>query len=400
MNTLAIIGGGASGLCAAIEAKLENPGIKITVFEKMQKPAKKILATGNGRCNFANRNLSPSHFHGDSYFLKKILTSPFADTENFFRSLGVLSYFEDGRIYPRSQQASTIKDALLSKIENENIEIITESPVEKICKANNRFVINGKVFDAVIVAGGGKASPVHGSDGSCYNLLENFGHKRTPVYPALCGLITNEKNLNLLKGVRAECAVSLYSSRTLLGTETGEVQFADKSVSGIPVMNLSHLCDDKKDLTLNLDLCPEISENELIEHFKQAIDNSPGTQLETILNGIVNLKLGFAIMNKAGIKPQTRANDTTNHQLHACIKILKGFEVKIKSTKGFENAQITKGGIKTNDFYPENMMSKLCDGLFACGEVLDVHGDCGGYNLHLAWTTGRIAGSGVGKYLK
>ncbi len=400
MKKLAIIGGGASGLCAAIEARLENPHITITVFEKMQKPAKKILATGNGRCNFANCDLSPVHFYGESSFLKKILTSPFADTENFFRSLGVLSYIEDGRIYPRSQQASTIKEALLSKLENENIVIITNTHIREIKKVSERFIINDSAYDAVIVAGGGKASTVHGSDGSCYNILKSFGHKCTPLYPALSGLITDEKGLNLLKGVRAECEASLYSDNKLLGSENGEIQFTDKAVSGIPVMNLSRLCEDKKKLRLILDLCPEISEAELAEHIKQSVKNAPEVQMETILNGIVNLKLGYAIMNRAGLKPQTKSKNINHNQLKICIELLKAFEIKIKSAKGFENAQVTKGGIKTDTFSPENLMSELCKGLFACGEVLDIHGDCGGYNLHLAWTTGRISGSGAGKFLK
>lgn len=398
-KSLAIIGGGASGLAAATQARLENPDIKITVFEKMPKAAKKILATGNGRCNFTNENLSPIHFYGNPAFLRKVLTSQFADSENFFRYLGVLPYKEDGRIYPRSQQASTIRDALVKFAETNSIEIKTESPVYDIKKDKSGFKIASEIYDAVIVSGGSKAMSVHGSDGSCYSILTSFGHSSTPLYPALCGLVIDE-NLNLLKGVRAECNAGLYRKNELLGEEEGEIQFTEKALSGIPIMNLSHLCKNNKNLTVKLDLCPEISYNELLEHLRLTLEREQDIEFEKVLNGIVNLKLGYAVMNKSFIKPQTLSKNITSQQLNTAVSVLKSFEIKIKGTRGFDNAQITCGGIKTEEFNPETMMSEKQSGLFACGEILDIHGDCGGYNLHLAWTSGRIAGYSAANYLK
>ncbi len=400
MKKLAIIGAGASGLCAAIEANKTNPDMQITIFERMQKSGKKILATGNGRCNFTNNDLSLKHFYGEKKFLEKILNSNCSDIKDFFKNLGVLSYEEEGRIYPRSQQASTIKDALLKYVENKNIIIRTDCHIDNITKSKNGFVVNGEYFDSVILCGGGKASPVHGSDGSCYKPAESLGHSITPLYPALCGLIISDRDLNLLKGVRAECNTNLYSGTNLLGSEAGEIQFTDKAISGIPVMNLSHLCENRKNLKINLDLCPEIEEKELFNHIKQGINNSSNTEFETALNGIVNLKLGYAVMNRSGIKPQTQYNALKDFQIKEAVKQLKNFEINIKSAKGFDSAQVTKGGINTNEVSSETMMSKKADGLFLCGELLDIHGDCGGYNLHLAFTTGRIAGHNAGKYLK
>lgn len=396
---LAVIGGGASGICAATEAKYSDASINVTVFERLPKTAKKILATGNGRCNFTNENLSPSHFYGDTMFLRRILTSSYADTENYFRSLGVLSYREDGRIYPRSQQAASIREALTDKMNEYGITVKTDSPVNKIERTKTGFTVNGEYFDAVIVAGGGKASPVHGSDGSCYQLLEALGHTKTPLYPALCGLTTGDKNLNLLKGVRAECKASLFSDALLLGEESGEVQFTDKAVSGIPVMNLSHLCKAGKSLHLVLDLCEDFSKTELTEHIKFIKNEAPNKELEAVLSGIVNSKLGFAVMNKANIKPKTKIREITSKDVSLICDILKAFNVGVTGTKGFDNAQITCGGIKTEEVSPETMMSKITDGLFICGEILDIHGDCGGYNLHLAFTTGRIAGNAAAEYL-
>ncbi len=396
---LAIIGGGASGLCAAIEAKYFDNSIDVTIFEKMPKAGKKILATGNGRCNFTNENLAPSHFYGDTLFLRRILTSSFADTENFFRTLGVLSYREDGRIYPRSQQATTIQQTLVDAVETAKVKTRLETPVTSLKKSGSGFVVNGEYFDGVIVAGGGKASPVHGSDGSAYSLLENIGHTKTDLYPALCGLTYKDKKLNILKGVRAECKVTLFSDGSLLGEESGEIQFTEKAISGIPIMNLSHLVKKEKQLTLNLDLCNELSYNELYEHIVNAKVNSPEKELENVLSGIINTKLGFAVISTADIMPHTQIKNITRNNIKRLCDILKGFEIEITGTRDFNNAQITCGGIKTEEVNPETMMSKIADGLFICGEILDIHGDCGGYNLHLAWTTGRIAGYSVAQYL-
>ena len=400
VKKLAIIGAGAAGLCAAAEAHKANPDVQITIFEGMQKCAKKILATGNGRCNFTNTDLSPKHFYGNANFLESILNSDFADTKAFFENAGVLSYMEDGRLYPRSQQASTIKDALLKLAQSPNTNIKTECHIDSVKSTKNGFTVNGEAFDAVILCGGGKAAAVHGSDGSCYKIAKELNHTITKLYPALCGLIINDKDLNLLKGVRAECNAQLYCGNTYLGSECGEIQFTDKAISGIPVMNLSHLCEDKRDLKIKLDLCTELTEDDLFKHIKNGVSSSPETELEQMLNGIVNLKLGFAVMNRSGIKPQTKCSGITDFYIKQLVKQLKGFEVSIKAAKGFDNAQVTRGGVSTKEIDKTTMMSDRHNGLFLCGELLDIHGDCGGYNLHLAFTTGRLAGNSAGLYLK
>ncbi len=361
---------------------------------------KKILATGNGRCNFTNENLSPVHFHGDTLFLRRILTSSYADSENYFRTLGLLSYNEDGRIYPRSQQAASLRDLLEEKLNDLSVNIRTECPVTELKKTKAGFIINGEYFDAVIVSGGGKASPVQGSDGSCYALLKNMGHKTTDLYPALCGLTTKDKTLNSLKGVRAEGKASLYTNNTLLGEESGEIQFTDKGISGIPIMNLSHLCKANKNLRLVIDLCDEISFTELREHINLIKSDSPDRECEMVLSGLVNSKLGFSVINKSGIKAHTKINDLNNVQINTLCETLKNFTFDINGTRGFDVAQVTCGGIKTDEIDPCNMMSKIVSGLFLCGEILDIHGDCGGYNLHLSWTTGRIAGNSAAEFIK
>ncbi len=391
----AIIGGGASGLIAAIEIKSENPKLNVTVFEKLPKTGKKILATGNGRCNFTNENLSPSHFYGNSDFLKSILTSVYADTENYFRSLGVLAYREDGRIYPRSQQASAVRDALINNAVSLGVKLITDSKIEEIKETSKGFEVNNQFFDCVLITTGGKASAVHGSDGAGYKFAENFGHKITPLYPALCGLVPKEK-LSILKGVRAECKASLYSDNALLGEESGEIQFTDKGISGIPIMNLSHLCKGNKNLKLSLNLCEDICEAELREHINMS---EKALEIEDVLSGIINSKLGFKVMEYAGIYPHTKLSAVSKRQTDYLIESLYNLEIPIKGTRDFESAQITCGGVDTNSINPKTMMSEIKNGLFFAGEILDIHGDCGGYNLHLAFTTGRIAAKGIINYL-
>ncbi len=397
---LAVIGGGASGLAAAIEAKTEYPQADVTIFERLPKLCKKILVTGNGRCNFTNEDLSPKHFYGNNNFLRNILTSVYADSENFFRSLGVLSYHEDGRIYPRAQQSAVIREALVNKAISLGIKSKTDTGVAHINKSSDVFLVNGEKFDAVIIATGGKSASVHGSDGSGFTLLEELGHSISPLYPALCGLTTDGGMLNLLKGVRAEAKASLYSGNTLLGEESGEVQFTDKAVSGIPVMNLSHLCKDKHNLSLQLDLCEEYSTTELREHFNETTRVNEMCEVEQALSGVVNTKLGYAVLNKAKIKQHSLLNKLSSRDIDNIISVLKCFKIAITGTKGFESAQITCGGVNTDDTNSKTLMSNICHGLFICGEALDIHGDCGGYNLHLAWTTGRIAGSSAAHYLR
>lgn len=399
-NRLAIIGGGASGFAAAIEAKYASPALGITIFDRMPKACKKILATGNGRCNFSNVDLSPAHFHGEANFLRSVLTSAYADDESFFRELGVLTYCEDGRLYPRSQQASTIRDTLIDIALSKDVKILTDTTVCDIKKSDAGYIVNNECFDAVILCGGGKSAPQQGSDGSCYKLAKSLGHTITPLHPALCGLATHDKSMNNLKGVRCKGTVSLFINNKLIDTDAGEIQFTDKGVSGIPVMNLSHHCKDAQDIRLVVDLCNDISAEEMLTHLNATKQSYPDKETEIALNGIVNNKIGFVVMDRAGIKPHTLLKDINNNKIKLIVDELKNFEIICNGTKGFDNSQITCGGVSTNEVDSKTMMSKINNGLFLCGEILDIHGDCGGYNLHLAWTTGRIAGSSAAEYLE
>ena len=400
---IAVIGAGASGLSAAIEAarfmKEKNVRAGITVFEHLVKPAKKILATGNGRCNFTNRDLSPSHYYGNEEFIKTALNSDCKNSENFLFSMGVLSFTEDGRVYPRSENAASVRDALLNTAALLGINIVTECEIKKLDFINNSFIINGENFGAVIVACGGKASPIHGSDGSGYKYLTDFGHTLKKPYPALTGFTSREKALKNLKGVRVKASLTLFDGKKPLGSDYGEVQFTENSVSGIPAFMLSHLCESKRDLNVKLDLFSETDSDKLFKFLSDRRYKSPLSETESVLSGLVSPKLSYAVMEKCEILPHTIFGNLGDKKLLDLCGTLKNLSLDIDGVKGFEAAQITCGGIDSAEFSAETMMSKKQNGLFACGEILNVHGDCGGYNLNMAFVTGRIAGTGAINYI-
>lgn len=400
---IAIIGGGASGLASAIEAKRQakklNIDLNVTVFEHLPKCAKKILATGNGRCNFCNTDVSEKNYNGDNDIIKTVLESDFSDTLAFFKSSGILLYFEDGRVYPRSEQATAIRDALIKTCEILNINFKVETEVNEIKCLNNKFLINNDDFDAVIVATGGTSQKSQGSDGSGYKLLKDFGHKITDITPALTAITIEEKGFKDLKGLRVNGNFSLYNGRKFLKEEAGEIQFTETALSGIPVLNLSYLVKNNKNFTAVIDFCNEFSFNELEKHFKDTKCKMPYFRTEEILSGLIPQKLSYFIMKRAGIKENTLFGKLSEKDIKQLVLNLKEAEFKVTGTRDFDYSQVTCGGADGSDFNTKTLMSKKQSGLFACGEILNVNGDCGGYNLHFAFTSGRLAGASAVKYL-
>ena len=402
-SEIAIIGGGASGVASAIEAKRQSKkfglDLNVTVFEHFNKPAKKILATGNGRCNFTNTDLNISHYYGDKELIENVLSSDYSDTLEFFKSLGILPYFENGRVYPRSEQASSIRDALLKTCEILNIKFRTECEIDEIEIVNNKFKISNDEFDALIIATGGNSQKAQGSDGSGYKYLKAFSHKITDISPALSALNVSEKGFKDLKGLRIKGNFALYSGRKLLKEEFGEIQFTEQGLSGIPVLNISHFANNRKNLFAVIDTCNEFSEKDLVKHFTECRYKSPALRTEEVLSGLIPQKLSYFIMKSAGIKENTSAGKLTDKDIEALVLNLKQLEFKIDGVRDFDYSQVTSGGADSSDFNAKTLMSKKQSGLFACGEILNVNGDCGGYNLHFAWTSGRLAGASAVKYI-
>lgn len=410
-KTLSVIGGGASGLAAAIEAarinKAENTDIKITVFERLPKIGKKILVTGNGRCNIMNSSTGKNKYHGDSKLLGSIFKSYSAESNmEFFRSMGIyLAEEADGRLYPLSFQASSVLDALRFEAENLGIEIKCDTKIEKIKRTNNGFILNGEIqTDAVIIAGGGKSSPVHGSDGSCFDLLLSLGIKVKPTFPSLTGIVLRKKNKSL-KGVRAAGEIYIVENGIVISSSEGELQYTDYGISGIPAMEVSrevseHFALHKKGkIIMAVNSLPDFTPDEIFDYIVSRKKQNPNLLCEDLLSGVMPKKLGIAKLSSASISCTARVSTLTKNDIALLTEIISSEIFEISGVLGFDNSQVTAGGADTKLFDINTLQAKHINGLFACGEVLDVDARCGGYNLAWAWSSGRCAGANAIKYL-
>lgn len=398
---LAIIGGGASGMVAAIEASRNNKDIEIVILEKLDRVGKKILATGNGRCNFSNMNVSVDNYYGKernfvSYALNKFDVH---NTINFFNNIGVFPKEEkNGKLYPFSEQATAVSDALRNEIARLGIEVITGFCVSDI-KRNKKFfkleAKDGRVIlaEKIIIAGGGCASPALGSDGSCFKLLEKMGHRLTELKPALVQFKTDPKEVKSLQGIKFTGNVTIIHKDKAIASDYGEVLFTDYGISGPPIFQLSAKTAFKKNVNVALDFMPEYSPKEVYDILESRKDSLGHLTMENYFVGLLNKRIGNLVAKKSGIeKLSYKVCDLTKQLLWAMASLIKEYTLDITGTKGFQNAQVTAGGIMTEDFNNKTMESNIVKGLYACGEVLDIYGDCGGFNLQWAWSSGRLAG--------
>lgn len=405
MTKVAVIGGGASGMCAAIELMnnvTDKTDVEVTVLEKMTRVGKKLLVTGNGRCNITNMNSARSGYRGDTDFAKTALSrfTPESNIE-FFNSLGLYTRTEeDGRVYPLSNQASSVLDALRFECERLGVKFVCDYRAVHIKEAvtafSRKIVINNRDrFDYVIVASGGKAAKIHGTDGDSYDLLKMLGHTVTPIAPALVSLNCSDFTKSL-KGIRSVCRVELIIDGKTEYKNFGEVQFTDYGLSGIPIMQLSRFVSmsPSNNIQIYLDLTPDFSKEKLHEYLISRREKDTGL-CENMLSGIINKQLCITIMKECGIAVNGRVNALSDEKINALSEILKCWKINVKNSRSFEYAQATAGGVKCCEFDPETMQSRLVDGVYCCGEALDIDGDCGGYNLQWAWSSGRTAGRSI-----
>lgn len=402
MKDVVIIGGGASGLAAAVAAAKENPHAKICILEKKDMIGKKILSTGNGRCNFTNEKMGSEYFNSDNPenirpILEKFGTS---ETLGFFRELGIMAKEKNGYYYPRSEQASAILNVLKNQLKISGVEIITEAIVSSIQKTKRGFFIDttkGRLnARSVILSTGGKAAKVLGSDGSGYDLAKSLGHSMVPVVPALVQLRTKEHPLLKASGVRTEAKVRIFSDETFLSEDTGELQITAYGISGIPVFQVSRHAAKalyyKKKVYAELDFLPSMEEKELMMYYENRMKLMSGLSAADFLIGIFNQKLIPCLLRCAKIRENTKVSELTKQQLDSLLHCCKHLKIEIIDTNGFDNAQVCAGGIRLNEINPNTMESLVCEGLYLAGEILDSDGICGGYNLQWAWASGYIAG--------
>ena len=388
---VAIIGGGASGLTALITL-LQNGVNNVVLLERLNRVGKKIIATGNGQGNLMNESLSVENFHSNQKDFPNFAISTFGKEEykSFLRGLGISVIADsEGRVYPLSKQASSVLDFMRAYLDSVGAQIKTDFFVTKIAKKDDLFTVvseDGQTVKAkyVIYATGGNCQKQFGTDGSGYKVLTALGHTVTKLYPALVQLKTETEKIKSLKGLKADAIITAFNKGTPVATATGEVLFTDYGISGNAVFKISGFVADENDNKVVIQFIPELTEDELKQTIVDRKKNQPYLPTDELLTGLVNKMVGKAIIKYAN---GTSARDIANSA--------KNFTLTVKGTTGFNSAQVTKGGIDVKDVSSKTMESSIVKNLYIVGEVLDVDGDCGGYNLQWAFSSAQVAVNSV-----
>ena len=396
MCDIVIIGGGVSGIVSAI--KSFNGRNRITILERNDKCLKKLLLTGNGRCNYFNDDTSISNYHSmREDLLDKVINSDnMSRILDFYNELGIIPKIKNGYYYPFSNQASTVRDALLFEVMKLGISIKYNYLVEKIEHSNNKFIINDSiVFDKVIIATGSCSYPKTGSDGMGYDFLRKFGHNIIKPLPALVQLNSDFKYCRELSGIRSDVILSLYEDDEFISSSVGEVQLTDYGISGICTFNLSHFVTRGLDVgrkeVIKVNFLPFIKDN-YMEWFNTYSNKHNDKNIYMLLCNILNYKLVKVILKVCSIDNETYYNELDYNSRSLLIDNLTNFKFNIVSTKDFNFSQVCNGGVSLDEVNLSTFESLIVDGLYITGEVLDINGNCGGYNLICAVISGILVG--------
>lgn len=407
-----VVGGGAAGMMAAITAA--GYGADVAIIEHTKRLGNKILQTGNGKCNFTNRYMDLSMYQNEDKETVKNVISQF-DSDNaieFFRGLGVYAKERNGYVYPHSETAASVNDALRLEAENKKITVYTECEVMAVkknaeCGAESGaksekcgFAVKttaGSLYAAkLILAAGSKAAPKSGSDGSGYELARRLGHKIKKPLPALVQLVSSNPYCKAMAGVRSTGTAGLYIDGTFVAEDTGEIQYTDYGISGIPVFQLSRhavlALDRGKSVNICINMLNDIAAETLYQDIEKRFSKSGTKTAEQFFSGIVNKKLVYAAGKTANVDVTKTVAETGVKGLRKIADVLACFRFDITGSKGFEQAQVCQGGVRLSEVDGYTLESKLCPGLYFAGEILDVDGKCGGYNLQWAWSSGYVAG--------
>lgn len=420
---IAVIGGGASGMACAIAAKrnkkvVASDELSVGIFERNSKLGKKLLLTGNGRCNLTNKNIDLSNFHGNNvqFAIDALEKLPNEAVRDFFMEIGLHTFYDsDGRAYPESLSSASVLDCLRFSIQDLCIDQHVSTYITGIQKTEESFTIftsDDRKFYArtVIIACGGSCSPFTGSDGNGYDLLKSFGHNIVYPIPGIVQLKTDSGIVKPLSGIKIIARASLLVDGIEVRSELGEVLFTDYGLSGPPILQLSGLVSRalyqgiadrrKKNVVVSIDFMPQIDEQDVLSNLRKRCIKFSSRRLDQLLVGWFHNRIATAIIKEATQKtmssPISELSDPEVVRLAILIKML---QIKITGTMTLQNAQITLGGVKTSELDRISMESKLCKGLFVCGEIMDIDGDCGGYNLQWAWSSGFAAAEGALMYL-
>ena len=398
-----IIGGGASGMMAAISAR--RLGAEVTILERNQRIGKKILATGNGRCNFTNIKTDLTCYHGHNPQFAASALSHFGvkDTIAFFEKIGITPKVEDfGKVFPMSDQASSVLDVLRYELNESGVKVICNAFVKKILKKDGKFEIkteDGQIFygDSVVMATGGKAMPSSGSDGNGFGLVEQLGHTITPIFPGLVQLKLEGGFFRQIQGVKFVGTAAILQNNRPVAQDRGDILFGDYGVSGPPILQISRkageLLQDNQKVILKLTIMDTIPLVDLEKLMTVRFRNSRDKTVEFSLVGLVNKRLIPVLLKEAGIRDlKCPVEHLAMAEWEKITKILIDWRFKIRGPKSWPSAQVTAGGVDTTEINPDSMESKIVKNLFFAGEIIDIDGQCGGFNLQWAWSSGFVAG--------
>ena len=400
METVIVIGAGASGMIAALTAA-QRADRRVLLLERQQRVGRKLLATGNGRCNLTNTGAAPERYHGEAPdFVRPALAAfPPEAALAWFRNLGLVTVEEPGgRVYPLSDSANSVVDVLRFALEASSAELRTACPARALRREKQGgFTVvtdtEALYADRLIIACGGAAGAKLGGVGDGYELLAMLGHKRTALYPSLAPILTEPEYPRALKGVRADCRLRLLGGGETLAQAAGELQFTETGVSGPAAFDLSRAAAvGGKGLTLTADFFRNCREDAVPTLLCARRERFPALPASEALTGMLHNRLGRMLVRYAGLDANAPLSTLSDEALGKLARSCRDFRLAVRGVAGFDSAQVTAGGVRTPGFNPETLESWFVPGLFACGEVLDVDGDCGGFNLQWAWASGRLAG--------
>ncbi len=402
---ICIIGGGAAGLMAAVTAKAESRSLQVVVLERLDRVGKKISLTGNGRCNITNRKLETKNYHGKNPQFTEGIFSRFSvsETEDFFESIGVPIVYEGDKAFPSSLQAASVCDALRFRCNELGVETRCNEKVKDIKKQGSVFNVyteTGVTAAKAVIAAAGMLSGGErlGCDGSVMGILKRLGLKAAAPRPAIVQLKTNVDFVKQLKGIKVNAEALLTRDGRIVRCENGEVLFCDYGLSGPPILQLSgSACTDD---IISLDLLPNINKSELEKKLILRKENLSARQNDEFLSGLINKRLGQVILKRAGLKMTDPVCKLSPDDIKRICYNIKAFTSTVTGNTGFINSQATNGGILTDEFDCDTLMCRKIKGLFAAGEILDIDGDCGGYNLQWAWSSGFVAAKAAAEYIE
>lgn len=399
VNDLIIIGGGSAGLCAAVYFKKQRPNATVRILESQPRVGKKLALTGNGRCNITNKNIDLSRYHGeDTEFCRYALEKYDLEfTESFFNDIGVPFVFEGNKAFPASLQASSVVDCLRFACEDLGVITHLETPVTNIQISGGNYKvysnqINFLTRNVIVAAGLLSGGERLGCDGSMLRLLKKADFKTVRTTPAIVQIKTETDTVKQLKGIKIDAKATLKADNKIIRSDIGEVLFCDYGLSGPPILQISREASrENRSCEISLDLYPETDFSLLYSKLVTRHKTLKNRTLDEFFTGMLQKRIGQVLLKSIGCKLGDTADSLNDKKIKELAALMKNWSFKVTGTTGYANSQVTAGGLCTGEFNPKTMESRSAKGLYCIGEILDIDGDCGGFNLQWAWSSAFCA---------